>query len=232
MGQTVDKLRLSTTFCLRPAKAEFETRPRADIRLTDAEMPRRSRSPSPDLSHKRRKPYSANPSRDYPSPTRHQHHQPRSDFDDRRRDKRDYDRDGRDYDRRRRSRSRDRRDRDRDRDRSPPPRSGSLKGDTANADPELDEKMRAKRERLEAWKRDRDAKKALSEAKAKALALAAGKGAPAGEPSLFYFEPLIPNHLILPSISGHNSNKSPSECKTSCEAHRSTQPRQFNHTWA
>ncbi len=213
-------------------------------------MPRRSRSPSPDLSHKRRKPYSANPSRDYPSPTRHQHHQPRGDFDDRRRDKRDHDRDGRDYDRRRRSRSRDRRDRDRERDRSPPPRSGSLKGDAANpsgsaaiaenggsgsntpkADPELDEKMRAKRERLEAWKRDRDAKKALSEAKAKALALAAGKGAPAGELSSFYFEPLIPNHLILPSASRHGSNKSPSERKASRKTHRSTQPRQFDHSW-
>jgi ATP-dependent RNA helicase DDX46/PRP5 len=32
--------------------------------------------------------------------------------------------------------------------------------------------MRAKRERLEAWKKEREAKKALDEAKAKAMALA------------------------------------------------------------
>ncbi|KAG8887018.1 pre-mRNA processing RNA-helicase [Tulasnella sp. 332] len=38
-----------------------------------------------------------------------------------------------------------------------------------------DEKMRAKRERLEAWKKEREAKKALEEAKAKALALATAK---------------------------------------------------------
>ncbi|KAG9011133.1 pre-mRNA processing RNA-helicase [Tulasnella sp. 427] len=40
--------------------------------------------------------------------------------------------------------------------------------------PVEDEKMRMKRERLEAWKKEREAKKALEEAKAKALALAAG----------------------------------------------------------
>ena len=38
--------------------------------------------------------------------------------------------------------------------------------------PVEDEKMRAKRERLEAWKKEREAKKALDEAKAKAMALA------------------------------------------------------------
>jgi hypothetical protein len=37
--------------------------------------------------------------------------------------------------------------------------------------------MRAKRERLEAWKREREAKKSLGDAKAKAMALA-GKRAP------------------------------------------------------
>ncbi|KAF9451635.1 hypothetical protein P691DRAFT_807251, partial [Macrolepiota fuliginosa MF-IS2] len=37
--------------------------------------------------------------------------------------------------------------------------------------------MRAKRAKLEAWKREREAKKALDEAKAKAMALA-GRAAP------------------------------------------------------
>ena len=40
--------------------------------------------------------------------------------------------------------------------------------------------MKAKRERLEAWKKDREAKKALEEAKAKAQALALAKSAGAG----------------------------------------------------
>jgi ATP-dependent RNA helicase DDX46/PRP5 len=39
--------------------------------------------------------------------------------------------------------------------------------------------LKAKRAKLEAWKKDRDAKKALDEAKAKAMALA-GKSAPSG----------------------------------------------------
>lgn len=42
-----------------------------------------------------------------------------------------------------------------------------------------DPKIKAKRERLEAWKKEREAKKALDEAKAKAMALA-GKSAPPG----------------------------------------------------
>ena len=41
-----------------------------------------------------------------------------------------------------------------------------------------DEKLKAKRARLEAWKKEQGAKKALSEAKAKAAALAAGKSVP------------------------------------------------------
>lgn len=40
-----------------------------------------------------------------------------------------------------------------------------------------DEKVKAKRAKLEAWKKEREAKKALDEAKAKAMALA-GKSAP------------------------------------------------------
>lgn len=45
------------------------------------------------------------------------------------------------------------------------------------ASTEEDEKLKAKRARLEAWKREQGAKKALSEAKAKAAALASGKSA-------------------------------------------------------
>lgn len=42
--------------------------------------------------------------------------------------------------------------------------------------------MKAKRERLEAWKRKREASKALDEAKARSKAMAlAGKAPPAGE---------------------------------------------------
>ncbi|KAI5119905.1 hypothetical protein M0805_003709 [Coniferiporia weirii] len=87
------------------------------------------------------------------------------------------DRDSRRDDRRPRSRSRDRRDRDRDRQASLP-REQRESGPPASGTPPVeDEKMRAKRERLEAWKKEREAKKALVEAKAKAMALA-GKTAP------------------------------------------------------
>ncbi|KAG9317590.1 P-loop containing nucleoside triphosphate hydrolase protein, partial [Chiua virens] len=48
---------------------------------------------------------------------------------------------------------------------------------TVDLSPE-DEKLKAKRAKLEAWKKEREAKKALDEAKAKAMALA-GKSAPA-----------------------------------------------------
>ena len=61
-----------------------------------------------------------------------------------------------------------------------------------------DEKLRAKRERLEAWKKEREAKKALDEAKAKAMALA-GKSATRECLSYFMFCVLIfeiSHHLI------------------------------------
>ncbi|CCM04836.1 uncharacterized protein FIBRA_07029 [Fibroporia radiculosa] len=48
--------------------------------------------------------------------------------------------------------------------------------------PVEDEKLKAKRAKLEAWKKEREAKKALDEAKAKAMALA-GKSAPAPTPA-------------------------------------------------
>ncbi|KAJ3540022.1 hypothetical protein NMY22_g4471 [Coprinellus aureogranulatus] len=48
--------------------------------------------------------------------------------------------------------------------------------------PPEDEKLRAKRAKFEAWKKEREAKKALDEAKAKAMALA-GKSAPAPAPA-------------------------------------------------
>lgn len=46
----------------------------------------------------------------------------------------------------------------------------------ANAAPVEDEKKRAARERLETWKREREAKKSLGDAKAKAMALAGKQG--------------------------------------------------------
>lgn len=52
--------------------------------------------------------------------------------------------------------------------------------------------MRAKRERLEAWKKDREAKKALEEAKAKAQALALAKAAGANPPGEYSFFPSAP----------------------------------------
>lgn len=104
--------------------------------------------------------------------------------DDRRRDSYRDERDRREArrdDRRPRSRSRDRRERDRERDRQPSPARQSKESKPATpasaTPPVEDEKLRAKRERLEAWKKEREAKKALDEAKAKAMALA-GKSAP------------------------------------------------------
>ncbi|KAG9017333.1 pre-mRNA processing RNA-helicase [Tulasnella sp. JGI-2019a] len=127
------------------------------------------------------------------------------DYRDRDRDRGERERDRpRDYDRRRRSRSRSRERPQPSRDRAlSPPRNGHrspanpspVKKDggasvtifakaaappseppKATTPPVVeDEKMRAKRERLEAWKKEREAKKALEEAKAKALALATAK---------------------------------------------------------
>lgn len=54
-----------------------------------------------------------------------------------------------------------------------------------------------KRERLEAWKKEREAKKALEEAKAKALALAAGGSGTSDR--LLYPRSCLPNHLIAPN---------------------------------
>lgn len=91
--------------------------------------------------------------------------------DDRRRDYRDDRRDDR-----RRSRSRDRGHHNRP---SSPPRSQPpSQPDSKNSTPPVeDDKLKAKRARLEAWKKERGTKKALDEAKVKAMALA-GKMAP------------------------------------------------------
>lgn len=54
--------------------------------------------------------------------------------------------------------------------------------------------MRAKRAKLEAWKKEREAKKALDEAKAKAMALA-GRAAP-GEFDSYCCGSVISQYLI------------------------------------
>jgi ATP-dependent RNA helicase DDX46/PRP5 len=110
--------------------------------------------------------------------------------DDRRRDSHRDDRRPDRRDDRRRSSSRDRRDRDQ---LSTPPTVPQP--DASSTPPVEDEKIKATRARIEAWKKDRDAKKALVEAKAKAMALA-GKSAP-GELYIRtsqYF--MISHHLI------------------------------------
>ncbi|KAK7470784.1 pre-mRNA processing RNA-helicase [Stygiomarasmius scandens] len=93
--------------------------------------------------------------------------------DDRRRDYRDDRRDRdreRDRDDRRRSRSRDRRP-------ASPARSEKPAADKAvPTPPPEDEAMRKKREKYELWKKEREGKKALGEAKAKAMALAGKTG--------------------------------------------------------
>ncbi|PSR71793.1 hypothetical protein PHLCEN_2v12294 [Hermanssonia centrifuga] len=160
-------------------------------------MARRDRSRSPDTPNKRvRASHRSSPRS--PSPTRRTQRPPRSRYDDDRdrdRDHRDRDRyrddryrddRRRDYDRRgdprddrrddrRRSRSRDRKDRER----APPtpPRAPPEKEAAPTTSPVEDEKLKAKRAKLEAWKKEREAKKALDEAKAKAMALA-GKSVP------------------------------------------------------
>ncbi|KAJ3554166.1 hypothetical protein NM688_g3246 [Phlebia brevispora] len=170
-------------------------------------MARRDRSYSPDTPHKRVRPShrssprSPSPTRRNPRPPRSRYDDDRERQRDRDRDRdrerererdkdrerdRDRDRDRyrddryrddrrRDYDRRdgRRSRSRDRRERDR----QPTPTRAPEKEATATPPPIEDEKLKAKRAKLEAWKKEREAKKALDEAKAKAMALA-GKSAP------------------------------------------------------
>jgi len=166
-------------------------------------MARRDRSFSPDTSNKRVR--SSHRSPRSPSPTRRNTQRPSRRYDDdRERDRdrlRDRDRE-REKDRyrddryrddryrddrrrdshrddrrddRRRSHSPDRKDRDR-RQPSPPLKPQAASGVTPTPPPE-DEKLKAKRAKLEAWKKDREAKKALDEAKVKAMALA-GKSAP------------------------------------------------------
>ncbi|CDO68684.1 hypothetical protein BN946_scf184652.g11 [Trametes cinnabarina] len=84
-------------------------------------------------------------------------------------------------DERRRSRSRDRRDRDRP---ASPPKEQPPPSESKPATPPVeDEKLKAKRAKLEAWKKEREAKKALDEAKAKAMALAGKSAAAAAAPS-------------------------------------------------
>jgi ATP-dependent RNA helicase DDX46/PRP5 len=160
-------------------------------------MVRRDRSYSPEASNKRVRP--SHRSSRSPSPTRRTTQRPtnRSRYDgDREKDwERDRDRDRRDRDRardrhrddryrddRRREPYRDdrREDRRRDRDRplSPPasaPAPASSQPETPRTPPVEDEKLKSKRAKLEAWKKEREAKKALDEATAKAMALA-GKG--------------------------------------------------------
>ncbi|KAL1740946.1 P-loop containing nucleoside triphosphate hydrolase protein [Schizophyllum fasciatum] len=136
-------------------------------------MPRRERSRSPDTSHKRVRTSYRSPRRDR---DRYRDDRHRDGRDDRRRD---HDR----RDDRRRSRSRER-DRESERKKSPPPPPKK------EAAPE-DEKMKAKRAKLEAWKKEREAKKALDEAKAKALALAGKSGASGnGQPKTLGFKGL------------------------------------------
>ena len=102
--------------------------------------------------------------------------------DDKRRDSYRYERDRRDDrrdDRRPRSRSRDRRDREHEREHHAAPKSAveeTRQSTPAEAAPVEDEKVRKRREKLEAWKKDNAAKKALDEAKAKAMALAGKTG--------------------------------------------------------
>ena len=166
-------------------------------------MARRDRSFSPESSNKRvRQSYRSPRS---PSPTRRstQRAPPRSRYEDekdrdRNRDRdrdRDRHRDDRYRDDRRRDSHRDERRRSRSRDRRPTSLSRPLP--TNEPIPPEDEKLKAKRAKLEAWKKEREAKKALDEAKAKAMALA-GKSVP----SEFYihlhtrhdFTPLDPLH--------------------------------------
>ena len=149
-------------------------------------MARRDRSFSPESSNKRvRQSYRSPRS---PSPTRRstQRAPPRSRYEDekdrdRNRDRdrdRDRHRDDRYRDDRRRDSHRDERRRSRSRDRRPTSPSRPLPtNEPVQTPPPEDEKLKTKRAKLEAWKKEREAKKALDEAKAKAMALA-GKSAP------------------------------------------------------
>jgi len=181
-------------------------------------MARRDRSYSPEYSNKRvrsshRSPRSPSPTRRNPRPSN------RSRYDDDRDRSRDRDRGG-DRDRkdrykddrhrddkrkdpshrdteRRRSTSRDRRrspSRERRRDLSPAPRPSNA--EPVSTPPPEDPKVKARREKLEAWKKQRDGQKALGAAKAKAMALA-GKKAPGTLDCFTYLLFMISHHLIL-----------------------------------
>lgn len=188
-------------------------------------MARRDRSISPDVPNKRVRPHrsSRSPSptrRSSQRPPRSRYDDDRDRERPRDRD-RDRDRDGyRDRDRHRDDRFRDdkrrdgyrddrrddrdrRRSRSRDRrDRPPPPTTNAPtpapleKGADSATPPVEDEKLKAKKAKLEAWKKEREAKKALGEAKAKAMALA-GKTAP----GMYLSRPVsictISQHLIF-----------------------------------
>ena len=182
-------------------------------------MARRDRSFSPESSNKRvRQSYRSPRS---PSPTRRstQRPNPRSRYEDEKgRDRyRDRDRERHRDDRYRDDRRyshRDERRRSRSRDRRPatPPRALPTNEPVQTPPPE-DDKLKAKRAKLEAWKKEREAKKALDEAKAKAMALA-GKSVP-GEFSIHLhtthdFTPLDPLH-------------SPGLCIRHCQDRRSTE---------
>ena len=188
-------------------------------------MARRDRSYSPDAPNKRVRPHrsSRSPSptrRSSQRPPRSRYDDDRDRERPRDRD-RDRDRDGyRDRDRHRDDRFRDdkrrdgyrddrRDDRDRRRSRSrdrrlpPPPATNAPallppeKGGTDNTTPPAeDEKLKAKKAKLEAWKKEREAKKALGEAKAKAMALA-GKTAPGMYVYQLMTICMISQHLIF-----------------------------------
>ncbi|KAJ7086764.1 P-loop containing nucleoside triphosphate hydrolase protein [Mycena epipterygia] len=148
-------------------------------------MARRDRSISPETSNKRVRPSHRSPRS--PSPTRRSTQRApasRSRYDDRDRSReRDRYREDRYRDDRRRDSYRDdrrddrRRSRSRERRAAQPPTPPRPAADPVPTPPPEDEKIRARKEKLEAWKKEREAKKALDEAKAKALALA-GKSAP------------------------------------------------------
>ena len=170
-------------------------------------MARRDRSFSPEPSNKRVRSYRSTRS---PSPTRRstQKAHPRSRYEDekdrdRNRDRdrdRDRHRDDRYRDDRRRDSYRDERRRSRSRGRRPASPSRPLPpNEPVQTPPPEDEKLKAKRAKLEAWKKERDAKKALDEAKAKAMALA-GKSVP-GE----FYIPLHTRHDFTPLDPLHST---------------------------
>ncbi|KAJ3937298.1 MAG: P-loop containing nucleoside triphosphate hydrolase protein [Lentinula lateritia] len=133
---------------------------------------------------------------------------------DRERD-RDRDRDRYRDDRHKEDRRRDHRDdnkrlspsRERERDRRPAsprkdnPRDSPAPGATPAPATQEDDAIKAKRARLEAWKKQREAQKALGEAKAKAMALA-GKSAPPAPNNTNNNNVVLPTKPALAAIKG------------------------------